>query len=155
MMCRAFIALGSNVGDRERFLKQAVKELKAVASIALIRESSIIDTEPAGGPPQGRFLNQVIEIETSLSPEALLAELQRVERRCGRVRREKWGPRTLDLDILLYGDRIIHQPGLDIPHPRMLHRSFVLRPLCEIAPSFVHPVTRQRICDILEENSRE
>ena len=155
MIKGVFIALGSNLGDREAYLEQAVEELRAVDSIALVKESSIIETNPVGGPPQDRFLNQVVEIETTLSPDALLAEMQRVERTLGRIRREKWGPRTIDLDILLYGNKVVCRPGLQIPHPRMHERTFVLKPLCEIAPDVLHPTIGKRICEILEEASRE
>lgn len=155
MIKGVFIALGSNLGDREAYLEQAVEELRAVDSIALVKESSIIETNPVGGPPQDRFLNQVVEIETTLSPDTLLAEMQRVERTLGRIRREKWGPRTIDLDILLYGNKVVCRPGLQIPHPRMHERTFVLKPLCEIAPDVLHPTIGKRVCEILEEASRE
>lgn len=155
MIKGVFIALGSNLGDREAYLEQAVEELRAVDSIALVKESSIIETDPVGGPPQDRFLNQVVEIETTLSPDTLLAEMQRVERTLGRIRREKWGPRTIDLDILLYGNKVVCRPGLQIPHPRMHERTFVLKPLCEIAPDVLHPTIGKRVCEILEEASRE
>ena len=155
MIKGVFIALGSNLGDREAYLEQAIEELRAVDSIALVKESSTIGTDPVGGPPQDRFLNQVVEIETTLSPDALLAEMQRVERALGRIRREKWGPRTIDLDILLYGNKVVCRPGLQIPHPRMHERTFVLKPLCEIAPDVLHPTIGKRICEILEEASRE
>ena len=155
MIKGVFVALGSNLGDREAYLEQAVEELRAVDSIALVKESSIIETGPVGGPPQDRFLNQVVEIETTLSPDALLAEMQRVERALGRIRREKWGPRTIDLDILLYDNKVVCRPGLQIPHPRMHERMFVLKPLCEIAPDVVHPTIGKRICEILEETNRE
>ncbi len=149
MITKAYIALGSNLNDRKLLLALAMEKLQHHPSITVTKQSSVIETDPAGGPPQGRFLNQVIEIQTTLDPEKLLQELQQIELSLGRQRRQKWGPRTMDLDILLYGDSVISQPALQIPHPRMHNRPFVLQPLCEIAPDVLHPVLNQPAVELL------
>src|SRR5262249_9763271 len=119
---------------------RAIEALQEHADINVTQISSIYETEPVGGPPdQPDFLNAVVEVETDLSPEELLDELQAIERELGRVRGERHGPRTLDLDLLLYGNVVQDQPGLTLPHPRMHERGFVLEPLAEIAPDAVHP----------------
>jgi 2-amino-4-hydroxy-6-hydroxymethyldihydropteridine diphosphokinase len=138
---RAYVGLGSNLGDREATLRAALEELDAHPAVELAAVSSLIDTEPVGYLDQPRFLNGVAALETELSPRALLGLLLEVERRFGR-RREgapRQGPRTLDLDLLLYGEAEIHEPGLRIPHPRLQERLFVLRPLAELAPGLEVP----------------
>lgn len=111
----------------------------------------IIETEPAGGPPQGPFLNTVVEIDTTLAPRALLQTLQAIERQLGRVpSTERWGPRPIDLDILLYGDRAVNEPDLEIPHPRLHERLFVLQPLAQLSPECIHPVLRKPIVALLQ-----
>lgn len=131
-----FLALGSNMGDRENFLDKAV-ELIAENIGDVVKQSTIIETEPWGKTDQSRFLNMVIEIETDLSPDELLKECQDVEERLGRVRKDKWGERTIDVDILLYGDQKVDRSDLKIPHPLMWERDFVVEPLTEIAPDIV------------------
>lgn len=127
---RAFIALGSNLGDRESYLRGAVAALGGV-----VAESQVYETDPIGGPDgQGAYLNMVVEIETSLDPFALLRRCQRIESEAMRQRVVHWGPRTLDVDIVLYGDVRIDGPDLTVPHPRFHERRFVLTPLAEIAP---------------------
>lgn len=138
-MPQAFIGLGSNVGDREAALQAAVLALSETPGVSLRRLSTFINTAPVGGPPQPDFLNAVAWITTSLAPRALLRRLFAIEEKLGRVRTEKWGPRTLDLDLLLYGREIIAAPGLVVPHPLMHTRAFVLKPLVEIAPGARHP----------------
>src|SRR5262245_61760951 len=129
MAVTAFIALGSNLGDRQANIKGAIDALRATRGIEVTRVSSARETEPVGGPVgQGRYLNAAAQIETSLSPEALLKELLAIETRLGRVRGEPNAPRTLDLDLLLYGEIIRASPDPIIPHPRMHLRSFVLEP---------------------------
>lgn len=139
----AYVALGSNLGDREDHLRRALADLAERGDIRLLRCSSFHETEPVGGPPgQGRYLNAVAAIETTLAPRALLDRLLAVEQLHGRARGERNGPRTLDLDLLLYGDEQIDEPGLTVPHPRMCDRDFVLLPLAEVC----HPDRITAIC---------
>ncbi len=135
----AFLGLGSNLGDRERNLLRSLEALSRCEGIEVVRVSRFIETEPVGGPPQGPFLNAAAEVRTTLEPRELLRALERVERELGRVRGVPNGPRTIDLDILLYDERVVEEPGLVIPHPRMLGRAFVLDVLVEIAPERKHP----------------
>ena len=136
---RAYIGLGSNLGDRERTIEQAVALLRAGPGVEVVSESTLRETEPWGPVAQPRFLNCAVEVETSLEPRALLGVLLDVERRLGRVREERWGPRTIDLDLLLYGDAALDEPGLTVPHPRLHERAFVLMPLHELDPTLVVP----------------
>ena len=136
---RAYIGLGSNLGDRERTIEQAVALLRAGPGVEVVSESTLRETEPWGPVAQPRFLNCAVEVETSLEPRALLGVLLDVERRLGRVREERWGPRTIDLDLLLYGDAALDEPGLTVPHPRLHERAFVLEPLHELDPTLVVP----------------
>lgn len=133
-MKNVFIAIGSNIGDREKNINQAIYLLKRESRIRVEKISAIIETEPQGGPPQGKYLNGVIKVKTTFSPRSLLKVLQNIEHNLGRVRTLRFGPRTIDLDILLYGDKVINEPALKIPHPRMFAREFVLKPLLEIEP---------------------
>lgn len=128
-----YVALGSNLGDRERHIREALEELHQHPDIRVLRASSLHETDAIGGPPgQPGFLNGVAEIETRLPPRELLAWLHEIERRHGRMRVQRWGPRPLDLDLLLYGEEMIDEAGLTVPHPRMWERSFVIRPLAEV-----------------------
>ncbi len=139
----AFIALGSNLGDREASIEAARTAMNAHPRITTVRCSRLIETEPVGPAGQGPYLNGVTEISTDLPPRELLDALLAIERALGRTRAdadERWGPRTIDLDILLYADRVLDEPGLSIPHPRMHERRFVLEPLAQIAPHTRHPV---------------
>src|SRR5712671_6040388 len=139
-MPTAYIALGSNLGDRAGTLLAAVRELNATPGIRVSRLSTFHDTEPVGGPPdQPRFLNAAAELATTLGPDELLAALLAIEQKFGRVRREKDGPRTLDLDLLLYDDLVRTEPDPVVPHPRMHARRFVLGPLAEVAGAVVVP----------------
>ncbi len=131
-MVTCYIGIGSNVGDRERFIAAAIMELKAVQGIKFKRSSSIYETDPVSDIPQGKFLNGVIEIETDLEPKALLKELNNIEGWLYRERGVKNAPRTIDLDILYYGDDLIEEEGLVIPHPRITEREFVLKGLREL-----------------------
>jgi len=128
-----YIALGSNLGDRARHLRDALRELAAGGDVTVLRCSSFHDTAPVGGPPdQPRYLNAVAELDTALSPQQLLVRLQAVELLHSRKRTVVNGPRTLDLDLLLYRDAVIQESNLTVPHPRMWQRDFVLQPLAEI-----------------------
>ncbi|GAA4721668.1 2-amino-4-hydroxy-6-hydroxymethyldihydropteridine diphosphokinase [Brevibacillus fulvus] len=130
----AYLALGSNMGDRNRLLSQAVKALAAVPQIELQRISAVYETDPVGYVEQEAFLNMAVAVQTTLTPERLLDEVLSIEQQLGRVRTVRWGPRTIDLDILLYGDQRVDTPALQIPHPAMAERAFVLIPLADIWP---------------------
>jgi 2-amino-4-hydroxy-6-hydroxymethyldihydropteridine diphosphokinase len=137
---RAFLGLGSNVGDREAHLRLALRDLPDVVAV-----SPMYETDPVGGPPdQQRYLNLVVELETERTPRQLLGIAHRLESAAGRVRQERWGPRTLDIDVLLVGDLEVSEPDLEVPHPRMWERGFVLIPLHDLAPDLVpeRPVDR-------------
>jgi 2-amino-4-hydroxy-6-hydroxymethyldihydropteridine diphosphokinase len=134
---RAYLALGSNVGDRAAFLQYAVDQLAGADGVEVEGVSRVYATAPVGGPPQDAYLNAVVAVETTLDPRALLTVAQRVENGAERVRAERWGPRTLDVDVLLYDDVALDEPELTIPHPRMWERGFVLAPLRDVAPELV------------------
>jgi len=146
---QAFLGLGSNLGDRHANLRDAIAALNADAGVKVVRVSRFLHTSPQGGPAQPDYLNAAAEIDTSLSPRQLLQLLLEIETRLGRVRKERWGPRTLDLDLLLYERRIISDPHLQLPHPRMHSRVFVLKPLAEIAPEAWHPVLDESVSTLL------
>jgi 2-amino-4-hydroxy-6-hydroxymethyldihydropteridine diphosphokinase len=135
-----YVGLGSNLGDRGGTLRAALEELGRRDGVRVAAVSSLRETEPVGGPAQGEFLNGVAELRTTLGARKLLSLLHEVEDRFGRERTVRWGPRTLDLDLLLYGDAVINEPDLTVPHPRMHERPFVIGPLREIAPDVRHPV---------------
>jgi 2-amino-4-hydroxy-6-hydroxymethyldihydropteridine diphosphokinase len=134
---RAFLALGSNLGDRLANLQLALDELAQHTAVDVIAVSRVYETTPVGGPKQGEYLNAVVALDTSLSPHELLHLAQAIEQAAERVRDVRWGPRTLDVDVLLYGDRTIDDPDLTVPHPRMWERAFVLVPLRDVAPELV------------------
>ena len=149
-MAKVHIGLGANLGDRERNIRRALALLNEMNVARVKRVSRLIETEPVGGPEgQGMYLNGAAEIETDLSPYDLLEALKTIEVSVGRMERERWAPREIDLDILLYENEIVRAPTLEIPHPRMCQREFVLRPLAEIAPGLVHPVTLMSIAQHL------
>ncbi|ANZ34179.1 2-amino-4-hydroxy-6-hydroxymethyldihydropteridine pyrophosphokinase [Staphylococcus carnosus] len=147
-MTKVYLGLGSNVGDREHQLKEALRLLDAQQGIKVTRVSSLYETAPVGYVDQPDFLNLCAEIETDLTPQAVLKNGLDIEQQLHRVRKERWGPRTLDIDILLYGNKIIEDQDLSIPHPRMAERAFVLIPLQEIAPEAINPRTQTKIKDI-------
>lgn len=147
---RVFIGVGSNLGDRQAYLAQAQTVLKQTPGIRIHQTSAVEETAPVGGPPQGPYLNAIWDGETELEPEGLLQILLATEQQFGRARRKKNGPRTLDLDILFYGDRVIDQPGLTVPHPRAHERAFVLRPMSELAPDWQHPRLHQSMSALWE-----
>ena len=146
----AYLSLGSNLGDRRDNLQQAL-ELMEEAGIAIRRRSSVYESAPQNYLDQPWFLNMAVEVETSLPPAELLSLLQSIERRLGRDRNlsVRFGPRSIDLDILLYGSLIVDTPGLVLPHPRMWERRFVLEPLSEIAPELVDPVSGRPLQEFL------
>lgn len=136
-MTRSYLALGSNLGDRLAYLQGAVDALARVPGVTVVAVSRVYETDPVGGPEQGAYLNAVVAVDTDLDPHALLATAQQLERDAQRVRGERWGPRTLDVDVLLYDDLTIDTPQLVVPHPRMWERGFVLAPLRDVAPDLV------------------
>jgi 3-oxoacyl-[acyl-carrier protein] reductase len=151
MTVTAYLALGSNLGDRRDALERALHILREQPGIVVSRASSFRDTEPFGGPPgQDTYLNAVAEVQTELPPQDLLRLLLDVEQRLGRVRAEPWGPRTIDLDLLLYADVVCATVALTLPHPRMHQRRFVLEPLAEIAPLVVHPLLGLTVRQLLD-----
>jgi len=143
-MVDVFIGIGSNLGNREENIRKAIDFLKENTNIKVEKTSSIIETEPVGGPHQPKYLNGVIKIRTDYSAKDLLKILQDIENKLGRSRITKFGPRTMDLDILLYGNQVIDEPDIKIPHPRMFERDFVVKPLLEIEPNI------QRLVNILK-----
>ena len=145
------LGLGSNLGGRREFIERAARLIDEIEGVELKSISSLIETEPVGGPPQGRYLNGAAELETALEPRDLLACLQEVEAELGRARKVLNGPRNIDLDILLFGDLVVEAGDLVLPHPRMCERAFVLEPLNEIAPGRVHPIKRKSIEELLGE----
>jgi 2-amino-4-hydroxy-6-hydroxymethyldihydropteridine diphosphokinase len=150
-MNEAQLALGSNIGDRERYLKDAILSLHEHSSIEVEKISSIYETDPIGYKDQNAFLNMVLSVGTDLTAIQLLREMQKIEKSLGRKRDIKWGPRTLDLDILLFNHENIETEQLIIPHPRMLERSFVLIPLHEIEPNISIPNSKQPLSVIIDQ----
>jgi len=138
-MTTAFIGIGSNLGDRETHLRGALELLSAEEGIEIVAVSVLRETEPVGPVEQGPFLNGAVHVDTELRPQELLERLLDIEERLGRVRRERFGPRTIDLDLLVYGDEVLDEPGLTLPHPRLHERRFALEPLAELAPGLVLP----------------
>jgi len=144
-----YLSLGSNVGDRDRNLREAIRALEAVGSVAAV--SGFYETEPVDFADQAWFLNCAVAMESFLSPEHMMAELLRLERKMGRERMHGKGPRTIDIDILMFGDRIVDLPDLKIPHPAMQRRRFVLAPLADIAAEARHPVSNRTVRELLAE----
>ena len=142
-MTRVYVAVGANLGDREATIRAALAALPDVVAVSELRE-----TAPVGVVDQPPFLNGAAALETELSPRELLDVLLEVERRLGRERRERWGPRTIDLDLLLHGDDVVDEPGLTVPHPRLHERRFALEPLLDLDPDLVVP-GRGRVIDLL------
>lgn len=149
-MPRAFLSIGSNLGNRREYLAKAIEKLKQ-NDIKIIKLSNIIKTEPYGFKKQGKFLNIAVEIETDLKPNELIKLISKVECEIGRKKTVKWGPRVIDIDIIFYNSLIINEPNLKIPHPDMQNRLFVLKPMKEIAPEFIHPVLNKTVTELLEE----
>ena len=152
MMTQLFLSLGGNLGNTREIFEGAYPLIeKKVGKISVY--SSIYQTQAWGPIPQADFLNQVLLVNTSLKAEACLAEILEIEREFGRERKERWGPRTLDLDILYYGDKVIAESDLSIPHPRIAERKFILTPLAEIAPTFTDPASRKTMVTLLADCS--
>jgi 2-amino-4-hydroxy-6-hydroxymethyldihydropteridine diphosphokinase len=149
-MATVYLGLGSNLGDREAFISQAVEML--CQKIHILSVSSLYEAAPLGFTEQPSFLNAVLKANTAFSPRELLNFTQSIEKRLGRKRTQPWGPRTVDLDLLLYDSLVLEDPDLTIPHPRLHQRAFVLMPLCEIEPLLLHPVLKKPICLLLKEN---
>jgi 2-amino-4-hydroxy-6-hydroxymethyldihydropteridine diphosphokinase len=152
----AYIAVGANLGDRVRTISKALALLRQHPEVRVVRFSKLTETSPVGGSPdQPKYLNGAALLHTTLTPDELLKLMLETESRLGRTRTEKWGPRTIDLDLLLYGDCVIDEPHLKVPHPLMHQRIFIMGPLAEIAPEVVHPVlklTAREIMDVLQKD---
>ncbi len=152
MASTALIGLGSNLGNRRAWLEGAITALDASPGVHVVRVSSFRETEPVGGPAgQGPYLNAAVAVETTLDPAGLHRTLQTIEKGAGRTRSVRWGERTLDLDLLLFDDRIIETEDLIVPHPRMNERIFVMEPLAEIAPEAIEPRTGRSVSEILSQ----
>ena len=152
MVC--YIGVGSNIGDRLGHLKKAVVLLKKIQGVRILKVSSVYETEPKGGPEgQDAYFNLVLEVESDLSPRCLLAELKTIEKNLGRkasvASEMRWGAREIDLDILLFGGQVVHEADLEVPHPLMQERFFVLKPLNDLAPSMKHPLSGRNASEML------
>lgn len=151
---RVYLGLGSNLGDRASALEQAIASIASAEDISLVASSPVYETPPMGPQNQGAYLNQAVVIETYLTAAALMASLQQIESslgRAGREDREHWGPREIDIDLLLFGDQVIDVPGLSVPHPGIAERWFVLKPLFDLSPQLVHPVSKKTVARLLDE----
>ncbi|MBB6428517.1 2-amino-4-hydroxy-6-hydroxymethyldihydropteridine diphosphokinase [Algisphaera agarilytica] len=154
----AYIALGSNLGDRRAHLDAALAAIGELPGVGEVTPSTYYETAPVGPQDQGMFLNAAARVATASTPEAFLEQLLTLERRLGRPPREErrhWGPREIDLDLLLHGNTVLDLPGLTLPHPRLHERAFVLRPLCDIAAEVPHPLFRQTMRELLAEVERD
>lgn len=149
-MAKVYIGIGSNIGDRKANCSKAIEYLKS-KGITVTKVSSMFETEPWGVKDQEKFINMAIEAETGLSPEELLSVMKDIEHLMGRVETVRWGPRIIDLDILFYDDMVVNREGLQIPHPLLHKRDFVLGPLSEIAPDKTHPVLMKSVSRLREE----
>lgn len=151
-MTKVFLGLGSNIGDRRKYLQEAVEEIKKIPQTNVTKLSSIYETEPWGFTEQDEYLNAVAEIETNISFSELLKEVKNIEVRLGRDKADKWKSRKIDIDILFFGDTIHNGENLHIPHKHIEDRNFVLVPLNELEPDFIHPVSKENISDILKKS---
>jgi len=149
-MSKVLVGVGSNLGDREFLIRKAVEAMRDLPRTLVVRVSSLYDTDPVGEVEQPPFLNAVVWLETTLEPRELLWQLLLIEKRMGRVRSQRWGPRPIDLDLLFYDDRLIDEPDLTVPHPEAHRRGFVLLPLLELDPEFVHPGSGESIKKLIK-----
>jgi len=145
-----YLLLGSNLGDRNLFLQQAIQYIEKNIS-PVIKMSSVYETQSWGKTDLPDYLNQVIMLQTNVPPQTILEKILEIEILLGRRREEKWGSRTIDIDILFYGERVIDEPGLQVPHPELYKRRFTLEPLNEIAPKFIHPILKKTIFQLINE----
>ena len=145
-----YVGLGSNLGPRRENIEAALREISRAPGIRVRRTSPLYETDPVGGPPQGSFLNGVAEVEAEMAADELLSLLQEIEERLGRRRTTRWGPRVIDLDLLLYGDEVRPGPGLILPHPRMQEREFVLRPLADLNRDLPVPPEGRTVGELLD-----
>jgi len=150
---RVYLALGSSEGDRNGYLDLAIDSLKGDKHFTNVKESGRLLTQPYGGVAKGEFLNSVVECDTVYAPAKLLEALQSIEKEGGRVRKERWGDRTLDIDIIFFVDEVVGSADLCVPHPDMQNRLFVLEPLAELCPNKLHPLLKKRVRDLLAEAS--
>lgn len=150
----AFIGVGSNLNQRETYIQKALELISKIPQIHIIQEAPVYETDPVGGPAQGKFLNTVWEIQTTLSARELLNVLLKIESDLGRVRSVQNAPRTIDLDLLFYGDSVINEPDFKVPHPRLYERWFVLKPLWDVRADFIDPVSHKSVCELLDENAK-
>lgn len=148
---KVYLGIGTNIGDRSENIQTCLKLIERHAG-RLVESSSIYETEPWGVENQDNYYNLVVRIDTGLTPDKLLKTTQSIEKEMGRIKTERWAARIIDIDILFYEDQIIKQPGLTIPHPRLLKRNFVLEPLIEIAPNFIHPIKQKSLLSLRTEN---
>ena len=144
-MTKSYVGIGSNLGEREFLIRKAVEGLRELPRTSMIQVSSLYDTDPVGDIEQPAFLNAVVRLETELEARELLWHLLLIEKRMGRVRTQRWGPRSIDLDLLFHGDESIEETDLRVPHPEAHNRAFVLLPLQELEPDFIHPETGEPI----------
>jgi len=149
-LATVYVSLGSNLGDRLQYLKGAIGRIEEAEKISIKKLSAVYETQPVGYENQGWFLNLVLEVETSLDPLSLLDHLLSIEDQLGRKREEKWGPRSIDVDILLYNNQVVDSERLTIPHPRMHKRKFVLILLAQIAPQLLHPLLKKSMSELIE-----
>jgi dihydroneopterin aldolase/2-amino-4-hydroxy-6-hydroxymethyldihydropteridine diphosphokinase len=147
----AFIGIGSNLGDKEKNIEDAIRLISESGFTKIVKISSLYKTEPVGYVKQDWFVNAVIKVKTKLSPKELLDSLSEIEKDLGRERVKKWGPRIIDLDILFYDKLILNEEGVTIPHPHLHERNFVLKPFCKIEPEFIHPILNKSILMLYNE----
>jgi len=150
-MPKIFLGLGSNIGNREEHITKAIDFIKDISGVTFLRCSSFYETAPWGKETQNNFINCVVEISSEIAPGNLFAILKDIEAKCGRQKREKWSEREIDIDILFYGDLVYEKDGIIIPHKEIRNRNFVLIPMNELEPDFLHPVTGKIISVILSE----